>query len=380
MSGLICLVLLMSTTHSPQLPPFDLEHMTKADAAVERAIADGKTPGAVLLVGRQGEIVYHKAYGHRAVEPQKIPMTTDTVFDLASITKPMATATSVMILVERGKVGLQDPVAKHIPEFGQNDKDAVTVEQLLLHRGGLIADNPMKDYEDGPDVAMRKIWALKLKHEPGTKFLYTDVGPIVLGELVQRVSEKPLEQFARDEVFVPLGMSDTSFAPLDAERLARCAPTEKRDGKFMLGEVHDPRAWALGGVAGHAGAFGTARDVARFCQMLINGGELDGRRILGEQTVREMTKMRCLPDGSGCRGYGLDIDTSFSSCRGERFARGTTFGHTGYTGTMFWVDPLNRCYFVLLTNRVHPDGKGDVKELRKRVATIVGEALLGPVK
>jgi CubicO group peptidase (beta-lactamase class C family) len=374
-------LMLMTTPPTTQpLPPFDLEHVKRADAAIEDAIARRKTPGAVLLVGRGDEIVYFKAYGNRAVEPQIEPMTTDTVFDLASMTKPIATATSVMILAERGKLDLHAPVARYIPEFTQNGKDAVTVEQLLLHRGGLIADNPLKDYEAGPDEALRKIWALKPKHPPGTKFEYTDVGPIVLGELVRRVSGKRLDEFARDEIFVPLGMSQTSFAPLDDARLTRCAPTEKRDGRFMLGEVHDPRAYALGGVAGHAGLFGTAQDASRWCRMMIRGGKLDGRRILRGDTIGQMTTMRCLPDGTGCRGYGLDIDTSFSSCRGQRFARGTTFGHTGYTGTMFWIDPVNRCYFILLTNRVHPDGKGDVKELRKHVATIVGEALLGPAE
>ena len=225
---------------------------------------------------------------------------------------------------------------------------------------------------------MQRIWALKPQSEPGTKFVYTDVGPIVLGELVHRVSGKRLDEFARDAIFKPLGMSQTSFAPLDEERLKRTAPTEKRDGRLMLGEVHDPRSYALGGIAGHAGLFGTAEDASKWCRMLINGGELDGKRILSAETVAEMTKMRCLPDGTGCRGYGVDIDTSFSSCRGERFARGTTFGHTGYTGTMFWIDPVNKVYFTLLTNRVHPDGKGDVKALRKQVATIVAEALLGP--
>ncbi len=378
MSLLALTMLPVNPTSTPAPMPFNLAHMKYADGAIEDAIASRKTPGAVLLVGCGDNVVYLKAYGNRAVEPDAVPMTTDTVFDLASMTKPMATATSILILAERGKIDLRAPVAKYIPEFGQNGKDKITVEQLLLHRGGLIADNPMKDYEDGPQLAMQRIWALKPRSEPGTKFVYTDVGPIVLGELVRRVSGKRLDEFARDEVFEPLGMTETSFAPLDEDRLKRTAPTEKRDGTFMLGEVHDPRSYALGGVAGHAGLFGTAEDVSRWCRMLINGGELDGKRILSADTVAEMTKMRCLPDGTGCRGYGVDIDSSFSSCRGERFAPGTTFGHTGYTGTMFWVDPVNKVYFILLTNRVHPDGKGDVKELRSTVATVVAEALLGP--
>ena len=376
----ISLILMTTPPTTPPLPPFDLGHMTGADRAIAEAIERDKTPGAVLLVGRGDEIVYLKAYGNRAVEPRVEPMTTDTVFDLASMTKPVATATSVMILAERGKIDLHAPVARYIPEFGRNGKDAITVEQLLLHRGGLIADNPLKDYENGPEEAMRKIWELKPKHPPGTKFEYTDVGPIVLGELVHRVGGKRLDEYARDQIFVPLGMSQTSFAPLDESRLKRCAPTEKRDGEFMLGEVHDPRAYLLGGVAGHAGLFGTAEDAAKWCRLMVRGGELDGHRILRADTIAEMTRMRCLPDGTGCRGYGVDIDTSFSSCRGQRFARGTTYGHTGYTGTMFWIDPVNRCYFILLTNRVHPDGKGDVKALRKQVATIVAEALLGPAQ
>ena len=371
-------LILMMTTPTTQPQPFNLAHMKHADGAIEDAIAARKCPGAVLLVGCGDNVVYLKAYGNRAVEPGPVPMTTDTVFDLASMTKPVATATSVLILAERGKIDLRAPVATYIPEFGQNGKDTITVEQLLLHRGGLIADNPMKDYADGPERAMQRIWQLKPTSEPGTRFVYTDVGPIVLGELVRRVSSKRLDEFARDEIFKPLGMSETSFAPLDEDRLKRCAPTEKRNGRFMLGEVHDPRSYALGGIAGHAGLFGTAEDASKWCRMLINGGELDGKRVLSANTIAEMAKMRCLPDGTGCRGYGVDIDTSFSSCRGQRFARGTTFGHTGYTGTMFWVDPVNKVYFILLTNRVHPDGKGDVKALRSKVATIVAEALLGP--
>ena len=378
MYAYVASLILMMTTPTTQPQPFNLAHMKHADGAIEDAIAARECPGAVLLVGCGDNVVYLKAYGNRAVEPGPVPMTTDTVFDLASMTKPVATATSVLILAERGKIDLHAPVATYIPEFGQNGKDTITVEQLLLHRGGLIADNPMKDYADGPERAMQRIWQLKPTSEPGTKFVYTDVGPIVLGELVRRVSSKRLDEFARDEIFKPLGMSETSFAPLDEDRLKRCAPTEKRNGRFMLGEVHDPRSYALGGIAGHAGLFGTAEDASKWCRMLINGGELDGKRVLSANTIAEMAKMRCLPDGTGCRGYGVDIDTSFSSCRGQRFARGTTFGHTGYTGTMFWVDPVNKVYFILLTNRVHPDGKGDVKALRSKVATIVAEALLGP--
>jgi CubicO group peptidase (beta-lactamase class C family) len=358
--------------------PADLEHMKLAEAAIEQAIAEGKCPGAVLLVGRGDRIVYLQSFGDRAVEPGKIGMTTDTVFDLASMTKPIATATSIMILVDRGKLNLRDPVARYIPEFGANGKESITVEQLLLHWGGLIADNPLKDYADGPQMAMQRIWGLAPRAEPGTKFEYTDVGYIVLAELVRRVDGRRIDEFARQEIFAPLGMTQTMFAPLPQTLLSRCAPTEQRAGRWMVGQVHDPRAFALGEVAGHAGLFGTAADISRYCRMLLNDGELEGKRILSARSIQQIQTMRTLPDGTGRRGYGFDFDTSYSSCRGERFEAGTTFGHTGYTGTMFWIDPKNDCYFLLLTNRVHPDGKGDVKALRRRVATIVGEALLGP--
>jgi len=359
--------------------PLNLDHMKLAENAIEESIAQHQTPGAVLLAGRGDRIDYLKSFGNLALLPAPIPMTDDTIFDLASLTKPIATATSVMILVERGRLDLQAPVAKYIPEFAQNGKEKITIEMLLLHHGGLVPDNPMKDYTGSPADALAKVNALTPKWEPGTHFAYTDVGFIVLGELVQAADEKHrrLDQFAKEEIFLPLGMSDTMFLP-PRELRSRIAPTEKRGDAWMIGEVHDPRAFALGGVAGHAGLFGTAGDVARYCQMLLNGGELDGVRILKPETVREMITMRGLPDGTGRRGYGFDIDTGFSSARGERFARGTTFGHTGYTGTMFWIDPVNDCFFVLLTNRVHPDDKGDVKQLRKRVATSVAEAYLGP--
>src|SRR5439155_3639570 len=199
-------------------------------------------------------------------------------------------------------------------------------------------------------------------------------------ELVHRVSGQPLDEFAREHVFEPLGMTETMYNP-PASLRERCAYCEKRDGHWMVGEVHDPRAFALGGVAGHAGVFGTAEDVAKFCQMLLNEGELNGHRIMRAETVREWTMCRRLTNGTGARGYGLDFDTGYSaSVRGDRFERGTTFGHTGYTGTSYWIDPVHKCFVVLLTNRVHPTDahSKEVSHLRRVVATIVAEAFLGP--
>ena len=356
----------------------DATRMEAADQVIEQAIARKGIPGGVLLVERGGQTVYLKAYGNRSVQPAVAPMTVDTIFDMASLSKPLGCATSIMILAERGKLKLSDPVAKYIPAFAANGKEKITIEDLLLHRGHLIPDNDIEDYKDGPAVAWEKIFALKPTKLPLRHFAYSDMGYIVLGKLVEMVDGRRLDVFAREEIFGPLKMEHTAYNP-PAEWKALCAPTEQREGRWMVGEVHDPRSYALGGVAGHAGVFSTAADLRRFCRMILNGGELDGRRILKRETVAEMTKVRCLPDGSGCRSFGFDVRTAYSSARGERFESLTTFGHTGFTGTMFWIDPKNDCFVIFLTNRVHPDGKGEIVQLRKRVVSAVGEALLGPM-
>ena len=356
--------------------PVDVQRLAEADKLINEAIASGKCPGAVLMVGRGDDVLYRKAYGNRVLEPAKAPMTVDVIFDLASLTKPIATATSVILLAEHGKLDVHDRVAKYLPDFGQSGKETITIEQLLLHRGGLIPDDDISDYDRGPTEAWKKICALKPESPPGTHFAYSDVGYIVLGKLVQQVSGRPLNDFAREEIFEPLGMSQTRFRPPPDWR-DRCAPTELRNGRWMIGEVHDPRAYALGGIAGHAGLFGTADDLSRFCRMILHGGRLAGKRIFKETTFRRMTEPHRLPNGSGCRSYVFDIDTTYSGCRGERFQPGTTFGHTGFTGTMFWIDPDNECYLIFLTNSVHPNGKGNVLALRHDVATVVAEALLG---
>ncbi|HEY2585052.1 MAG TPA: exo-beta-N-acetylmuramidase NamZ domain-containing protein [Tepidisphaeraceae bacterium] len=357
-------------------PTIDFDHLKDADKLIDDAIAAGKTPGAVLLVGRGDEVVYRKAYGNRAVEPAKIPETPDTIFDMASLTKAIATAPSIMILSDEGRLSVHDKVAKYLPEFAQNGKQDMTIEMLLLHRSGLIPDNDIKDYEHGPEEAWRNIYALAPRWTPGTHFAYSDLNYEMLGKLVEVISGEPLDQFAKEHLFEPLGMDHTRFKPPASWRDS-IAPTEQRNGHWMIGEVHDPRADALGGVAGHAGVFSTADDLSRFCRMLLHHGALDGHRVLKESTLEEMTAERCLPDRSGCRGYGFDIDTPYSGCRGDRFERGTTYGHTGFTGTMLWVDPIHQCYVILLTNSVHPNGKGNVLRLRHQVATVVAETLLG---
>ena len=360
----------------------DSSRFKAAETAIEAAIADGKIPGAVLCAGRKAGVVYLKSFGNRAVEPEKVEMTDDTVFDLASLSKPVATATSVMLLAERGKLNLNDRVSQYLPAFAANGKENVTIEQLLLHRGGVVADNSIKDYENTtPEVAMKRTLESHVRYEPGKGYIYSDVGFIALGELVKVVSGQPLNVFASENLFKPLGMTSTMHLPTD-DLKKRCAPTEKRGGKWMIGEVHDPRAWALGGFAGHAGLFGTAGDLARYCRMLMGGGELDGVRVLKESTVAEMTQPRPLelPDGVAVRGYGFDIDTKYSAPRGERFTKGKSFGHTGFTGTSLWIDAENDAFVILLTNAIHPKDKGKpISDLRRTVGTAVANAMLPPI-
>jgi uncharacterized protein YbbC (DUF1343 family) len=340
------------------------------------------------------------------IEPKREAMTVDTIFDLASLTKIVATATSIMILVERGKLSLADPVALYIPEFGKFGKERISIEQLMTHRAGLPPDNEVADYVGKTIDPFERICELRLSYEPGTRFVYSDVGFIVAAEIVSRVSGKRVDWFARDNVFSPMGMRDTLF--VTSETIAwlrhvaevdrtgvditlgrilegprpplgfseRVAPTENREGRWMRGEVHDPRAYEMGGVAGHAGLFSTADDLAIFCQMILNKGEYNGVRILAPYSVERMVSAQSLPT-SQMRGIGWDINTSFSSNRGDLFPIGT-FGHTGFTGTSIWLDPASETFVVLLTNRVHPNGKGDVTRLRSFVASIVAGAITEP--
>ena len=334
---------------------FDADALAKIDRMVAADLKAGEMPGCVVLVGRHGKIAFLKAYGKRQIEPAALPMTTDTVFDLASLTKPIATATSIMLLAERGKLRSDDPVARHLPEFAAKGKEKITIRQLLTHQGGLIADNGLDDYEDGPAEAWKKIFAMKPVAAPGERFAYSDMGFIVLGEVVRRASGQDLHRFTHDNLFGPLGMSETGFLPPDELR-RRAAPTERRDGHWMQGEVHDPRAFQLGGVAGHAGLFSTASDLAVFAQMLLDRGKQGGTRVMAESTVRRMIDPWHGP--GGYRSLGWDVRSVYSGNRGESFSP-RAFGHGGFTGTSLWIDPELDLFVIFLSNRVHPDGKGE---------------------
>ncbi|HET8677191.1 MAG TPA: serine hydrolase, partial [Blastocatellia bacterium] len=377
---------------APESVGMSASRLAQIDAAVLKAIEAHQTPGAVVLVARKGRVVYRKAFGDRAVQPAREAMTPDTVFDLASLTKILATATSILILVERGQLSLADPVTLYIPEFGRFGKERVTVEQLLTHRAGFVPDNELADYVGKSVKPLERIYDLRPAYDPGTRFVYSDVGYIVAAEIVRRVSGKTLDQFAEENIFAPLGMKQTFFSnkvsegihgDLPAEKLRaltriveNIAPTEMREGRWMRGEVHDPRAYELGGVAGHAGLFSTADDVAVYCQMILNKGEYAGARILAPYTVERMVSAHSLPT-SQMRGIGWDVNTTFSSNRGDLFPVGT-FGHTGFTGTSIWIDPQSETFVVVMTNRVHPTGRGDITRLRSFIASIVAGSITAP--
>jgi uncharacterized protein YbbC (DUF1343 family)/CubicO group peptidase (beta-lactamase class C family) len=344
--------------------------LAAVDAVIQQAISEGQIPGAVLIVGHDGQVVYRKAYGFRALEPQREGMTLDTVFDLASLTKVIATTTAVMRLVEQGKMRLNDPVAKYLPEFAQNGKEDITVRQLLTHYSGLAPDLDLKTVWEGKQTAYRMAFAETPQDAPGSKFSYSDINFIVLGALVEQVTGESLDEYAVQHIFVPLKMMRTRFVPPTAWR-AKIAPTQyDENGHMLLGVVHDPTARRMGGVAGHAGLFSTGDDLAKFAQALLNGG--DG--ILSALSVEKMTRPEQPPSAPVLRGFGWDIDSPFSSNRGDLLPVGS-FGHTGWTGTSIWIDPTTRTYIILLTNAVHPRGKGTAIALRSKVATAVAAAL-----
>lgn len=357
---------------SPQSAGFDSNRLAQIDVAVDKALAEKKMPGCVVLIGRKGKVAYFRAYGAKRLLPSVEPMTTDTVFDLASLTKPIVTATSVMRLVEQGKVRLRDPVSMHLPDFAANGKEKITVEHLLTHQGGLIADNPMSDYADGPEKSIERLMAIGVTHPPGTKFVYSDVGFLILGELVKRIGGKALNEFAREEIFEPLGMHETNYL-ISESLMARAAPTEQREGRWIQGAVHDPRAHALGGVAGHAGLFSTAEDLALYADMMLQRGAAPKGRILGEATWNRMTTR--FPVSSGYRGLGWDMQTGYSSNKGETMSHGA-FGHGGFTGTGIWIDPQSDLFVIFLSNRVHPNGKGLVNPLIGAIGTIAASSLI----
>ncbi len=357
------------------------------DDAVAASIEADETPGAVVLVARHGRIAYFKAYGNRSIQPKREPMTTDTIFDMSSLTKVMATVPSIMLLVENGTVRLEDRVKRYLPNFSGGGKDGITLHQLLTHYSGLPADFDLSRQWFGYKSALEELWKTNTESEPGKEFLYSDLNFIILGEIVRAVSGMTLDVYVQQNVFTPLDMTDTFFNP-PAKLVGRIAPTESRRNtlrylkgmaaiasldKILRGEVHDPTAWRMGGVAGHAGLFSTAQDLAIYAQMLLDGGTYQGVRILSPLAVQAMSSPQSPADAPQVRGYGWDIDSTYSAPRGDIFRDG--YGHTGFSGTSLWIHPPTGTFIIILSNRVHPEGGKDINHLRAVIANIVAAAI-----
>ena len=364
-------------TATPEEVGLRSERLALIDGLVAEGLEKKRMPGCVIAIGRRGKLVYHQAFGHRQLEPEALPMQLDTVFDMASITKPVATATSVMMLVEQGKLRVRDKVTTYIPDFGSHGKRNITLMQCLTHQAGFIPDNAVGDYKDGRKTAFENIYKLSTKYDPGTSFVYSDVGFILLDDLIERASGQTVAAFSKQHIFQPLGMRESGYLP-NKELQLRAATTEQREigGSWMKGEVHDPRSHLMGGVAGHAGLFSTAKDIAIYAQMMLNGGTYQGKRILSRATVEMMTRDYKIVEGKkvSIRGLGWDKLTGYSSNRGENMSS-RAFGHGGFTGTVLWIDPELDMFFIFLSNRVHPNGKGSINRLAGRIATLAVGAI-----
>ncbi len=366
-------VIASSSSGSPMLSE---KQLAPINAIVVKAIHDGKTPGAVILVGNSDGAYYQRAFGYRSLEPENILMTEDTIFDLASLTKVVATTTAVMQLVEKKKLSLDAPVSRYWHSFKKNGKSRITVRQLLTHYSGLRADLSLSPKWTGYKSAMKEIIAEKPLYPPGSCYLYSDINFEVLGEIVLRITGQSLDKYCTKHIFVPLNMKDTGFRP-SGNRVSRIAPTEHRNGRLMCGEVHDPFCYAMGGVAGHAGLFSTAKDLSVFASIMLNGGSKGGVQILKPETIEQMTIPQSPPGNNRLRGLGWDLEAPFASNAKELPSVGS-YGHLGYTGTALWIDSTTKTFIIILTNRVHPSGGGDVKALRSAIKAAVSDAL-GPI-
>lgn len=364
----------------------DAARFPEIDAAIRQAIGERKLPGAVFHLEREGE-VYEQAYGALSYDADAARVRVDTVFDAASLTKVLATAPAVLMLAEEGKIGLDARLVAYFPECANGGKDAITIRQLLTHSSGLPSGLPAKPAWHGDAAAHALACDTAVTQAPGTSFRYSDINYVLLGQLVQRVSGMALEEFARTRIYEPLGMRDTGYLPL-RRGVARAAmpPTQVgalagvttahgdlAPGQVLQGVVHDPTARRMDGVAGSAGVFTTARDVARYARMLLRSGELDGVRILSPDSVRLLTTVQS-PPGLALRGLGMDIGSPYAvRPRGERYPLGS-YGHTGFTGCVLWIDPGSRSFYVLLSNRVYPDDASRVLELYTSLGTLAARA------
>ena len=373
LSAAMLFLLRMAIAQSPvaaRTPPNFLQE----DRILYAAVEDRQIPGAVLIVGHHGKVVYRHSYGSRSLEPVLERMTLDTIFDMASLTKPLITATAVMQLYEQGMLSPNDPVSLYLPDFSANGKQDITIRQLLTHYSGLPPDLSLTDPWEGKQEAYTRAFAATPIHPPGVQFVYSDINFIVLGALVEKISGLTLDQYARRFIIAPLGLTHTSYLP-PASWIPKIAPTQYDLGGMLRGVVHDPTSRRMGGVAGHAGLFSTADDMAVYAQNLLD--RLAGRPShfpLSRIVLQKMTAPQQPATGTALRGFGWDIDSPYSSNRGTLFPVGS-FGHTGFTGTSLWIDPASDSYVVLLTNSVHPNGPKSITALRAKVADAAALAL-----
>ena len=367
---------------SPGTENMDIHRLQLADQIIEKAISDSIIPGAVLLVARNNKIVYRKAYGYRELVPVKRKMEINTIFDMASVTKPVATATSAMILLERGQLRLKDRVSDFLPQFKHKNRfgKPIRIIHLLTHTSGLPPYAPVKELKEkygspNPDSLIAYIGRMPLEHEPGTYFKYSCLNFITLQNIIQTITGQTLKAFSEQNIFKPLGMHDTFFLP-PKNKIKRCAATEMQpDGTVLLGVVHDPLARVMnGGISGNAGLFSTADDLAIFSAMMLNDGTWHGKRIMSKRTVE---KMISIPKGFEPfgRALGWDVSSDYNSNIGDLFSN-RAYGHTGYTGTSITIDPQSKTVIILLTNRVHPHDTGSVVRLRGQIANIVASSIL----
>jgi len=339
------------------------------DTVAKEEIEEGNVPGAVVLVGQADRILYWRAFGHEVTRPYKERMHRNTIFDIASLTKPVATATSIMILVDRKKIKLNDYAAAYLPAFASNGKGQIQIHHLLTHTSGLPAytdaDELKKQYGSRcPDEVVRKICDAKLLSGPGEQFRYSCLGYIILAKIVEVVGEKSIDDFAGENIFAPLKMNHTAYNP-PPSWVKDIAATQIVNGQLLRGTVHDPLARLMGGIAGNAGVFTTAYDLSLYCRMLLDEGACRGKTILSPHAVTMLTTAQ-----SHGRAFGFDVDSSYSWPKGSHPPQ-TAFCHAGYTGTALVCDPASKVYIIILTNRVHPDNKGSTKPLCRKVADIV---------
>jgi len=395
-----CLVLLAGCAGLPvNVPPtsapaqaqtgLDNARFGQIDSAITEAIGERRLPGAVFHLERDGA-VYEQAYGRFRYEPDAATVTPDTVFDAASLSKVLSTAPSVLLLAEEGRLDLEAKLIDYFPECAGGGKEAITIRHLLTHTSGLAAGLPARPAWSGDDAAHALACAQAVTHAPGSFFRYSDINYILLGQLVRKVSGMPLDVFAQERIFGPLGMRDTGYLPLRRIPAAAIAPTQRiaadaggslhgnsagnPAGSLLQGVVHDPTVRRIGGLAGSAGVFTTARDVARYARMLLGGGALDGVRILDPASVRLLTTVQSPPGIAALRGMGMDIDSPYAlRPRGTLYPVGS-YGHTGFTGCILWIDPGSRSFYVLLSNRVYPDDKANVLPLYTRLGTLAAQA------